>query len=583
MVLYENFNTTNQTSPHFERHEHFAMDVAKRVCNTLVTLPQAERCAYIENSASCKLNVHFINYAHIIFCELEVSTTMGAVFSSLVLLIIIGVFFTILGVTADVFFCPALAVMARMLKMSENVAGVTLVAFGNGAPDIFSSLSYLSTDTRRLYADIFASALFVVLIVAGIVFFTVPFAAQPYLLLRDALFLLLDVCVIDYVIKKDSAISVIDSAITLFIYFCYLFVVLFDQYLVRRATKILQARHNTRRQLSIIELIRLNDLRTQGSIGRRQILFVDRRMQSSLNSLNLQNKSLFGQFFYSINPYNKSEWEMANWLMKAVILLRMPILFVLTILIPINDHEEDNHGWSRLLNCAQFILLPTFICYATWSKESLLGMPVFVWVGLAALPIAILMFLGSDIHRVPFFHQYLSILTVIGSTFVVRVCCKEIFNALSVLSIFTGFSSSFFGATLLAWANCIGDLFSNHYLARKGYQNMALAACFGGPLFNSLLAVGSTILYKSLRDDDFIIEEFGLGIMGENSTIFLIISLVIILLAALTTDFFFRPSHGVYVIMMYLIFFSYNILGELDIVHPYGTDHRMDRRIESEL
>lgn len=29
MILYENFNTSNQTSPHFERHEHFAMETPK--------------------------------------------------------------------------------------------------------------------------------------------------------------------------------------------------------------------------------------------------------------------------------------------------------------------------------------------------------------------------------------------------------------------------------------------------------------------------------------------------------------------------------------------------------------------------
>lgn len=108
-------------------------------------------------------------------------------------------------------FCPALAVLARMLRMSENVAGVTLVAFGNGAPDIFSSLAYLESNTHRLYADIFASALFVVLIVAGVIFYGFPFAAQPYLLLRDVLFLLLDICVIDFIIKKDNALSLIDS------------------------------------------------------------------------------------------------------------------------------------------------------------------------------------------------------------------------------------------------------------------------------------------------------------------------------------------------------------------------------------
>jgi len=31
-------------------------------------------------------------------------------------------------------FCPALQVMAEKMKMSHNIAGVTLLALGNGAP-----------------------------------------------------------------------------------------------------------------------------------------------------------------------------------------------------------------------------------------------------------------------------------------------------------------------------------------------------------------------------------------------------------------------------------------------------------------
>ncbi|XP_054081979.1 mitochondrial sodium/calcium exchanger protein-like isoform X2 [Zeugodacus cucurbitae] len=470
--------------------------------------------------------------------------------------------------------------------MSENVAGVTLVAFGNGAPDIFSSLAYLDSNTRRLYADIFASALFVVLIVAGIIFYGYPFAAQPYLLLRDALFLLLDICVVDYIIKKDNAISVLDSVITLCIYFCYLFVVIFDQYLVRRATKILRIRRQTFKRLSNIDLIRLNDLRAQGAIRQQKKLsFLDRRDPSIIYSDSVMSNlpTLWQQFYLSLKPYDDSEWESANLLMKVFIILRMPILLVLKIFIPITDQGEEGRGWSRLLNCTQMVLLPSFICYITLSKYSLFGLPIFLWSALITCPLAIILFLNSNTNRTPLYHHYFSILSVAGSVFVVRICCAEIVNVLAVLSIFTGFSSSFFGVTLLSWANSIGDLIANQYLARQGYQNMALAACFGGPLFNSLLAVGSTLLYKTLTTDNFVIAEFGEGIMGENCTIFLIISLFIILLGALTTDFYFRPSFGVYVIITYCIFFLYNILGEFEVIHPYGTDHRMDQAIEPEL
>lgn len=49
--------------------------------------------------------------------------------------------FIALGSTAQDFFCPALSVISDTLKLSHNVAGVTFLALGNGAPDIFSVYS----------------------------------------------------------------------------------------------------------------------------------------------------------------------------------------------------------------------------------------------------------------------------------------------------------------------------------------------------------------------------------------------------------------------------------------------------------
>ena len=45
---------------------------------------------------------------------------------------------TWIGTTADAFFVPTLTSISAQLGLNDNVAGVTLVAFGNGAPDIFS-------------------------------------------------------------------------------------------------------------------------------------------------------------------------------------------------------------------------------------------------------------------------------------------------------------------------------------------------------------------------------------------------------------------------------------------------------------
>ena len=46
------------------------------------------------------------------------------------------------------------------------------------------------------------------------------------------------------------------------------------------------------------------------------------------------------------------------------------------------------------------------------------------------------------------------------------------------------------GLTILAWGNSMGDLSANMTMARKGLANMAMTACFAGPVFNILIGLG---------------------------------------------------------------------------------------------
>jgi len=58
----------------------------------------------------------------------------------------VGLFFLflfmyILSSTADEYLSPSLEYITERFKISESLAGVTFLAFGNGAPDVFSSIS----------------------------------------------------------------------------------------------------------------------------------------------------------------------------------------------------------------------------------------------------------------------------------------------------------------------------------------------------------------------------------------------------------------------------------------------------------
>jgi sodium/potassium/calcium exchanger 6 len=69
-------------------------------------------------------------------------------------LFMLFIFFYLLSDTADEYLSPALERITEMTGMSESLAGVTLLAFGNGAPDIFASIASASSATRATNTNI---------------------------------------------------------------------------------------------------------------------------------------------------------------------------------------------------------------------------------------------------------------------------------------------------------------------------------------------------------------------------------------------------------------------------------------------
>ena len=61
---------------------------------------------------------------------------------------------------------------------------------------------------------------------------------------------------------------------------------------------------------------------------------------------------------------------------------------------------------------------------------------------------------------------------------------------LDFIGIILHIPGSVMGLTVLALGNSMGDLSSNVTMARKGFANMAMTACFAGPVFNILLGLG---------------------------------------------------------------------------------------------
>lgn len=103
-------------------------------------------------------------------------------------------------------FCPALKVVSKMLGLNEHLAGVTLLAFGNGAPDLIGTFSDLD-GAGPMFPDLFGAGVYVVLLVAGLIFVFYPFEIQWHNILRDACFLSFGIIYVDYCCVSDGVVT----------------------------------------------------------------------------------------------------------------------------------------------------------------------------------------------------------------------------------------------------------------------------------------------------------------------------------------------------------------------------------------
>lgn len=80
---------------------------------------------------------------------------------------------------------------------------------------------------------------------------------------------------------------------------------------------------------------------------------------------------------------------------------------------------------------------------------------------------------------------------------------SEVVGLLEYFGVLSGVDSSILGVTILAWGNSIGDMATNTAMAKKGLGNMAITACYAGPVFNILVGLGLGFL-SWIRDGTWI-------------------------------------------------------------------------------
>jgi len=140
-----------------------------------------DQCAFIHSQCPTE-EAGFTAYLDLYYCRLANAKAAAMA----ILILWLALLFSTIGIAASDFFCINLGTISTILGMSESMAGVTFLAFGNGSPDVFSTFAAMSTNSGSLaVGELFGAAGFITAVVTGSMAILRPFHVAKKSFVRD--------------------------------------------------------------------------------------------------------------------------------------------------------------------------------------------------------------------------------------------------------------------------------------------------------------------------------------------------------------------------------------------------------------
>ncbi|KAL1892743.1 hypothetical protein Sste5346_006826 [Sporothrix stenoceras] len=148
-----------------------------------------DKCAFV--MANCEDEAAgLIPYITFYYCSMQHVQPLAFT----ILIIWLGLLFTTIGIAASDFFSVNLSTISTILGLSESLAGVTFLAFGNGSPDVFSTFAAMGSNSGSMaVGELIGAAGFITGVVAGSMALVREFKVSRRTFVRDIVFFILSV------------------------------------------------------------------------------------------------------------------------------------------------------------------------------------------------------------------------------------------------------------------------------------------------------------------------------------------------------------------------------------------------------
>ncbi|KAG8975105.1 hypothetical protein FRB90_009607, partial [Tulasnella sp. 427] len=204
----------------------------EKTCKPL-SFPVNEQCAHVQHRCPKSETFLSIQYMQGYFCAPPAAKPFY--FGGLLLWLVF--LFSFIGITASDFFCPNLSTIAKVFGLSDNIAGVTFLAFGNGSPDLFATYSAMRANSGSLaVGELLGAASFIISVVVGSMCIIKPFHVRRGAFLRDVGFFTTAVALLLFILI-DGKILVWEAASLIGLYVIYVTAVVIGTWWSNRRDK----------------------------------------------------------------------------------------------------------------------------------------------------------------------------------------------------------------------------------------------------------------------------------------------------------------------------------------------------------
>ncbi|CAI5757221.1 unnamed protein product [Candida verbasci] len=525
----------------------FILGIYANNCTDINLIPNDERCNYIKSNYSC-----FDIYSKLYYCNIN---------SVLPFSIYLIVQFITLGIISSEYLCPNLYVISKnYLKINDNMTGITLLAFGNSSPDIFSSYESIRQNHLNLaISELVGASLFITTVVIGSIAILKSFHITKNLFFRDMIMYITIIALLIFtILLKQLSWFICLGLIGLYI--TYVSIVVYSHNLQkRRLVELIRDQRSRSNYLDVGHLVinneynddlmnlptiddidlhddpdnlkndvssfgikmLLKELQRHSNLGRIQ-LPEEEIEEESIEIPDAKSQELFYLIFPQFYKFNKlSKWD------KCYNIITSPIVTILNLTTPVIDETklsqviQDSKSTNSILNYEnekKLLLIQTglggLLLLSTFS--------IFINILITFVLVGLIFTFYPNLNstqfqsRIKYVTYFQSIMGFLLSIKWIALIANEIVSLLQLISSIFNINDDLLGITIFALGNSIGDFISNVTIAYKfNMPLIAFSACFGGPLM-AICSIGASGLLVNLKNNELkvtntlLISSFGL-------------------------------------------------------------------------